>query len=94
MNEVTRFLIDNYGDSDDVSQGHTVFTFDIEVEMNTGLPDIDKAGNAMTSVAGHDSVTGDYFVYVVNKGEKIDKTIKGAKVISFDTEEEMVMKIS
>ena len=91
MNEVTRFLIDNYGDSDDVSQGHTVFTFDIEVEMNTGLPDIDKAGNAMTSVAGHDSVTGDYFVYVVNKGEKIDKTIKGAKVISFDTEEEMVM---
>ena len=91
VNEVTRFLIDNYGDSDDVSQGHTVFTFDIEVEMNTGLPDIDKAGNAMTSVAGHDSVTGDYFVYVVNKGEKIDKTIKGAKVISFDTEEEMVM---
>ena len=91
VNEVTRFLIDNYGDSDDVSQGHTVFTFDIEVEMNSGLPDIDKAGNAMTSVAGHDSVTGDYFVYVVNKGEKIDKTIKGAKVISFDTEEEMVM---
>ena len=91
VNEVTRFLIDNYGDSDDVSKGHTVFTFDIEVEMNSGLPDIEKAGNAMTSVAGHDSVTGDYFVYVVNKGEKIDKTIKGAQVISFDTEEEMVM---
>ena len=30
VNEVTRFLIDNYGDSDDVSKGHTVFTFDIE----------------------------------------------------------------
>ena len=91
VNEITRFLIDQYGDSDEVSKGHTILTFDIEVEMNSGLPDIDKAGNAMTSVAGHDSVTGDYFVYVVNKGEKIDKTIKGAKVISFDTEEEMVM---
>ena len=91
VNEVTRFLIDEYGDSDEISKGHTILTFDIEVEMNSGLPDINEAQNAMTSVAGHDSVTGDYFVYVVNKGEKIDKTIKGAKVISFDTEEEMVM---
>jgi DNA polymerase elongation subunit (family B) len=91
VNEVTRFLIDNYGDSDEVSKGHTLFTFDIEVEMNSGLPDINEAGNAMTSVAGHDSVSGDYFVYVVNPGEKIDKTIKGARVISFDTEEDMVM---
>ena len=91
VNEVTRFLIDQYGDSDEVSKGHTLFTFDIEVEMNSGLPDINEAGNAMTSVAGHDSVSGDYFVYVVNPGEKIDKTIKGARVISFDTEEDMVM---
>ena len=91
VNEVTRFLIDNYGDSDEVSKGHTIFTFDIEVEMNSGLPDINEAQNAMTSVAGHDTTTGDYFVYVVNPGEKIDKTIKGARVISFDTEEDMVM---
>ena len=91
VNEVTRFLIDNYGDSDDISKGHTIFTFDIEVEMNSGLPDINEAQNAMTSVAGHDTTTGDYFVYVVNPGEKIDKTIKGARVISFDTEEDMVM---
>jgi DNA polymerase elongation subunit (family B) len=91
VNEVTRFLIDQYGDSDEISTGHTILTFDIEVEMNSGLPDIDKAENAMTSVAGHDSVTGDYFVYVVNKGEKIDKTIKGARVESFDTEEDMVL---
>jgi len=91
VNEVTRFLIDEYGDSDEISKGHTILTFDIEVEMNSGLPDINEAQNAMTSVAGHDSVTGDYFVYVVNKGEKINKTIKGAQVESFDTEEEMVI---
>ena len=87
VNEMTRFLIDEYGDSDEVSTGHTIMTFDIEVEMNSGLPDIETASNAITSIAGHDSVTDDYFVYVVNKGEKIDKTIKGAKVESFDTEE-------
>ena len=50
VNEMTRFLIDQYGDSDEVSTGHTTLTFDIEVEMNTGLPDIDKAGNAITSI--------------------------------------------
>ena len=87
VNEMTRFLIDEYGDSDEVSTGHTIMTFDIEVEMNSGLPDIETASNAITSIAGHDSVTNDYFVYVVNQGEKIDKTIKGAKVESFDTEE-------
>tara|TARA_R110000803_G_scaffold198572_1_gene262359 strand:- start:3903 stop:6416 length:2514 start_codon:yes stop_codon:yes gene_type:complete len=91
VNEMTRFLIDQYGDSDEVSTGHTVLTFDIEVEMNSGLPDTSEAKNAMTSVAGHDSVTGDYFVYVVNKGDRINKTIKGAKVESFDTEEGMLV---
>ena len=91
VNEVTRFLIDNYGDSDESSVGHTVLTFDIEVEMISGLPDIDKASNEVTAIAGHDSVTNDYFVYVVNKGEKINKTIKGAQVQSFDSEDELLM---
>ena len=89
VNEITRFLIDKYGDSDEVSTGHTILTFDIEVEMNTGLPDIDKAGNAITSIAGHDSVTNDYFVYVVSDNY-VDKTIKGAQVRSFKTEADLL----
>src|SRR5210317_757390 len=91
VNEITRFLIDEYGDSDEVSDGHVVMTFDIEVEMNSGLPDTNEAKNAMTSVAFHDSATNDYFVYVVNDGEEINKTIKGAKVRSFRSEEDMLM---
>ena len=89
VNEMTRFLIDEYGDSDDVSVGHTILTFDIEVEMNSGLPDIEKAGNAITSIAGHDSVTNDYFVYVVSDSY-VDKTIKGAQVRSFKTEADLL----
>ena len=89
VNEVTRFLIDQYGESDEVSVGHTTLTFDIEVEMNSGLPDIDKAGNAITSIAGHDSVTNDYFVYVVSDSY-VDKTIKGAQVRSFKTEADLL----
>ena len=90
VNEMTRFLIDEYGDSDEVSTGHTILTFDIEVEMNSGLPDTEKAENTITSVAFHDSVTNDYTVYVLNEGDEIDKTIKGAKVRSFKNEEAML----
>src|SRR6056300_2042933 len=91
VNEMTRFLIDHYGDSDEVSDGHVTLTFDIEVEMNSGLPDTNEAKNAMTSVAFHDSATNDYFVYVVIDGDEISKTIKGAKVRSFRTEEDMLV---
>ena len=91
VNEVTRFLIDEYGESDEVSKGHIVLTFDIEVEMNSGLPSTSEAKNAMTSVAFHDSATNDYYVYVVNDGDEINKDIKGAHVRSFRTEEDMLI---
>jgi DNA polymerase elongation subunit (family B) len=91
VNEMTRFLIDHYGDSDEVSDGHVTLTFDIEVEMNSGLPDVMEAENTMTSVAFHDSATNDYYVYVLSDGEEINKTIKGAKVRSFRTEEDMLV---
>jgi DNA polymerase elongation subunit (family B) len=91
VNEMTRFLIDNYGDSDEVSDGHVTLTFDIEVEMNSGLPDVMEAENTMTSVAFHDSATNDYHAYVLSEGEEINKTIKGAKVRSFRTEEDMLV---
>ena len=91
VNEMTRFLIDEYGDSDEVSDGHVIMTFDIEVEMNSGLPDTDKAENTITSVAFHDSATNDYYAYVLSEGEEINKTIKGAKVRSFKTEEDMLV---
>ena len=91
VNEMTRFLIDEYGDSDEISTGHVTLTFDIEVEMNSGLPNTEKAENTMTSVAFHDSATNDYTVYVLSEGEEIDKTIKGAKVRSFRSEADMLV---
>ena len=76
VNEVTRFLIDEYGDSDEISDGHVTLTFDIEVEMNSGLPDMQDAENDITSIAYHDSATNEYCVYVVTPGTEINKKIK------------------
>ena len=91
VNEVTRFLIDEYGDSDEISEGHVTMTFDIEVEMNSGLPDMQKAENDITSIAYHDSATNEYCVYVVTPGTEINKKIKGATVRSFNNEGDLLL---
>ena len=91
VNEVTRFLIDEYGKTDEISTGHVTLTFDIEVEMNSGLPDMEKAENAITSIAYHDSATNEYCVYVVTPGVEITKKIKGATVRSFNNEGDLLL---
>ena len=89
VNDYTRFLIDEYGTSDDVSTGNVVLTFDIEVEMNTGLPNVEKADNSITSIAAHDSATGDYFVYVLGD-TKLNKAIGGAEVNIYNNERDLL----
>lgn len=89
VNDYTRILIDEYGSSDDVSEGNVVLTFDIEVEMNTGLPNVQMADNTITSIAAHDSATGDYFVYVLG-GSSSSKTISGAEVNIFNNERDLL----
>ena len=46
----TRFLVDQYTDSDDVSEGVRTFFFDIEVEVVDGFPDVMKANEKITSI--------------------------------------------
>ena len=39
VNPEIRVLVDNYTDSDEVSVGHKVMIFDIEVEVTDGFPE-------------------------------------------------------
>ena len=41
--ETTKTLVDLYSESDDVSEGHVVLTYDIECEMTSGLPNPEEA---------------------------------------------------
>jgi len=68
--ETTRVLVDLY-ESDVPSVGHIVLTFDIEIEMHSGLPNIEKAENEITSIAAHDDATKEYHVFVVDKNNKV-----------------------
>ena len=52
----TRFLVDQYTDSDDVSEGIRTLFFDIEVEVVDGFPDVTKANEKITSIAFYDEL--------------------------------------
>ena len=91
--ETTRALVDLYSDTDDVSEGHVVLTYDIECEMESGLPNPEEAKNALTSIALHDSATNQYWVLVMDKdGLMVEKTTDKAIVIPFKDERDMLMK--
>ena len=70
--ETTRVLVDMY-DSDLPSTGHTVLTFDIEVEMISGLPNTQEAQNEITAIAAQDNISRVYDVFVLDKQRKIKK---------------------
>ena len=91
--ETTRALVDAYSDSDEPSKGHVILTYDIEVEMESGLPDTQKAENAITSIALHDSATNQYWVLVVDKdGIMVERNTDKAIVIPFRDERDLLQK--
>ena len=91
--ETTRALVDMYSDTDNVSTGHIILTYDIECEMTSGIPDPLEATNELTSIALHDSATNQYWVLVMDKeGKMLEKTTDKAIVLPFRTEEEMLIK--
>jgi DNA polymerase elongation subunit (family B) len=91
--ETTRALVDMYSDSDDISTGHVILTYDIECEMISGLPNPEEATNELTSIALHDSASDQYWVLVMDKeGLMVEKTTDKAIVIPFTDEREMLLK--
>jgi DNA polymerase elongation subunit (family B) len=96
VNPEIRVLVDNYTDSDEVSVGHKVMIFDIEVEVTDGFPDIKKANNTITSIGFNDPRTDEYFCYVLdvtdklNLGESSKKTSGDETIISFKDEYDLL----
>ena len=83
----TRFLVDQYTDSDEVSVGHRKVFFDIEVEVTDGFPDPMKAPNKITSIALYDEITKTYFAYVLDEKKQIQNYTKDNQIVEFFTTE-------
>ena len=91
--ETTRALVDMYSETDDVSKGHIILTYDIECEMESGIPNPEEATNELTSIALHDSATNQYWVLVMDKeGMMLEKTTDKCIVLPFQDERDMLIK--
>ena len=93
VNPEIRVLVDNYTDSDDVSEGHRVMIFDIEVEVTDGFPDVRRANNKITSIAFNDSILDKYYCYVLDPLSKLETEVKrenGDIIVSFKDEYDLL----
>jgi DNA polymerase elongation subunit (family B) len=93
--ETTRILVDNYTHSDAISTGHVIMFFDIEVEMETGTPDIENPTNEITSIALYFSNEKKYKALVVDSSSNLD-TIKvehsNTELISCASEKDLLLR--
>ena len=90
VNPEIRVLVDNYTDSDDVSIGHKVMIFDIEVEVTDGFPNVQKAKNKITSIAFNDPILGKYFCYVLDTHNKLKSSNKVDTIVTFKDEYDLL----
>lgn len=88
----TRTLIDMYTDTDEPSTGHRVLTYDIEVEMKSGVPDVVAANNTITSIACHDGDADIYYVFILDVDGRLSRTTSGNRnIIPCRTEHDLLM---
>lgn len=85
--------MDTYVDSDIPSDTIVTMTFDIEVEMESGLPDTEKAENELTAIGLQDNITNQYWVLIMDKkGKMVERKTDKAIILPFRDERDMCMK--
>lgn len=90
-----KFLIDKYGTNDEPSTTHQEIFFDIEIEMGGALtPEyIRKAPKPVTSIAWWHRQQDKWYILILDKQNKIEKTVVGNKtIIPVSTERDLLSK--
>ena len=91
VNPEMRTLVDTYTDSDDMSEGHRIMFFDIEVEVTKGFPLPSKAENKITSIALYDAIMDKYYCYVLDESLSLDVDFgENITVEAFSSEPELL----
>lgn len=89
-----RTLIDLYGHSDEISNGHCIFYFDIEVSKETKHSTPQDANNPIISICGYDTVTCQMVLYLLDSVGSFDRTnvVRDDVIIHrFSTERELLV---
>jgi DNA polymerase elongation subunit (family B) len=88
----TRFLIDAYSDSDDVSTNHRIAVIDLEVDSTGGYPNVEKATQKITAIALYDAHKNHYYCFVLDEdGIVAEEKTSERSIIPFLTEEDLLL---
>lgn len=87
----TRFLIDAYEESDEVSTNHRLAIIDIEVDSTHGYPNVEKPNQTITAVALYDGVSDHYYCFVLDEDGLIpNETKENTTILSYLHEEDLL----
>jgi len=89
----TKFLIDKYGNTDEVSKTHRELFFDIEIEMGGALTEeyIKEAPKPLTSIAWWDKQVDEWGIVIVDKTGELKAEKKDNKeIIPVKTETDLI----
>lgn len=86
-----RYLIDNYYDSEEVSENHVTLNFDIEVDSSDGFPSSDK--NKITAIAGNFMEIDKYFVLILDEKKELVEGVnhESANIKVCENEDELLI---
>ena len=88
----TRFLIDAYGDSDEVSINHRLAVLDIEVNSEGGYPNVEKPTQKVTAISVYEAVKDHYYCFVLDEDGVVKSEEKdNISVFSCLTEEDLII---
>ena len=88
----TRFLIDVYGGSDDVSINHRLAVLDIEVDSTGGYPNVENPEQKITAIALCDVAKNKYYCFVLDEdGVVKNGEMHGAEVSSYLHEQDLLL---
>lgn len=89
----TRVLVELY-DSNEISDNHRRFFYDIEVSTDGSFPDIEEADQKITSLAYYDEANDRKCVLILDEdGELGRKTKNGIEIVPYKTERQLLQGI-
>lgn len=88
----TKFLIDVYKDTDDVSVNHRMVVIDLEVDSSGGYPNMETAEQKITAIALYDAANDKYYCYVLDEdGVLQDEVGDKREIRAFIQEDELLV---
>lgn len=88
----TKFLIEKYGESDEISKNHNIIIIDIETDSENGFPDMTKCDKEITAISIYDKTSNFYYCFILDKELKISENLNKENIIiySFNNEENLL----